>query len=139
MDRLQGVAIPRCYGYFETVVPIGSSIEEALRRLAQRYYNEEDGEDNLILAKDRLVGLHELVEERCQRRDIIAVPVLEKLGPRLSPSQEITRKTKQVLALLFQTIRSHLTFRKDLESVFEDLAHLCIDSQSRVGYLFIIA
>ncbi|EKM53514.1 uncharacterized protein PHACADRAFT_211204 [Phanerochaete carnosa HHB-10118-sp] len=112
MECIQGVSIPRCYGYFETEVPEDSDVRRQLLAVAKKYRPEDDGEENLVLSRDQMMGpLHPLLAERCQRRDIIAVTILEKLGPQLPLGQELSEETKE-----------------DLESMFEDMAHLCINN-----------
>ena len=61
-----------------------SEVKRELLSLQKKYRAEDEGEVNLVISRDELCPpLHPLLAERRDRRDIIAVTILEKLGDNL--------------------------------------------------------
>lgn len=95
MEVLQGVALPRCYGYFEATLSTDADEKELLHRLFKKFPAEVDEDHNAALNRDTLIGpLHPVLEERRTRRDILAVLVMERLGSRLPIGLPVPEETR---------------------------------------------
>lgn len=116
MQILQGVALPRCYGYFETTLSADADEKELLHRLFKKFPAEVDGEHNAALNRDTLIGpLHPVLEERRTRRDILAVLVMERLGSRLPIGLPVPEETRQ-----------------DIMGLYEEIGYFCVDNSRDV-------
>ncbi|EKM57514.1 uncharacterized protein PHACADRAFT_251185 [Phanerochaete carnosa HHB-10118-sp] len=118
MECLQGVAIPRCYGYFEAEFSENGSEKALLQTLFKKFPGADESEGNPTVERDRCRGpLHPLLEERDSHSRVVAVLILEKLGPRLPVGVAVSEET-----------------REDIRGLYEEIGHLCIDNVEDIRY-----
>lgn len=115
MESLQGMSIPRCYGWFEVDLEDGMIIAEMDDEYADSDSDSDKKQDPIT-------------------RTLLLL-LLEKLGDRLPLGQRIPRKEKCVYlaAHLIQLFSYPSSTRKDLFDVFRDLARLGIQ-QNDIRY-----
>ncbi|KAA1470253.1 hypothetical protein DENSPDRAFT_928732 [Dentipellis sp. KUC8613] len=116
MECLQGVAVARCYGWFEAELPRNSP---AHAWKAKHVPREDEELDVGGLENERSNGApHGMLEDRCWRPNHLSILLMERLGERIPPlDQPMTAQMKA-----------------DIESLFEDIAHLGIDVRSGLRY-----
>ncbi|TFY70823.1 hypothetical protein EVG20_g2169 [Dentipellis fragilis] len=116
MECLQGVAVARCYGWFEAEIPRNSLPHTWKTKHVPRVDEELDVGG---LENERSNGApHEMLEDRCWRPNHLSILLMERLGERIPPLDQ----------------PMSMDMKADIESIFEDVAHLGIDVRSGLRY-----
>lgn len=95
MECLQGVVIPRCYGWFEMelgqLFDAGYSLD-----VFEGHRTSDMRDDNALIDYDLRITkkVHPLVQERRCQFDVLSVLVLERLGDKLPLDRLVPKETR---------------------------------------------
>lgn len=108
MECLQGSVVPYCYGWFE--LELGDALDSSAP--SQYSIPALDNYPVVVSAKDDLGhfegrAMHPLLAERRERRDIVSVLILERLGGMLPLGKPISEETRCESKLSFDLRASH--------------------------------
>ena len=98
MECIQGSVVPYCFGYFERDVGYslqnGATDSKSFVTAFEDHPPNQDADAEEEMFHDLAPKMHPMLEERLNRRDILSVTILERLGDMLPWHQEVPQSTQ---------------------------------------------